>query len=323
MNHPLTLLFGLPRSGTTWFGKIFDSHPDTLYFHEPDSKQKLIFVPDTSDPEDGPLRHQFLTDYVESFPKIKSSHVNGKLPLFDKSYRFDVIKKLHHTNIVASKGVESLIELTLPCYSWLTSKQIRRAHWVWKSIESTRHLGLILSALPNTRSILITRHPCGQIASAIRGEREIPGFAQIEGSEDRGIFEKLAATNEAKEHGLSMDKFSGMHSMERRAWRWALPYEKAINETKDNNRCLLVRYEDVAKNPQYWAKSMLEFAGLEWSSQTEAFIQQSATQQNDDFYSVYKDSKITSMRWQKELTMGDASMIIDTVAKTIPGQLYV
>lgn len=28
------LLFGLPRSGTTWLGKLFDSHPDTLYRHE-------------------------------------------------------------------------------------------------------------------------------------------------------------------------------------------------------------------------------------------------------------------------------------------------
>ena len=30
------LLFGMPRSGTTWLGKIFDSHPQVLYRHEPD-----------------------------------------------------------------------------------------------------------------------------------------------------------------------------------------------------------------------------------------------------------------------------------------------
>jgi hypothetical protein len=37
--HHGILVFGLPRSGTTWLGKIFDSHPETLYRHEPDSWQ--------------------------------------------------------------------------------------------------------------------------------------------------------------------------------------------------------------------------------------------------------------------------------------------
>jgi Sulfotransferase family len=33
----LILVLGAPRSGTTWLGKIFDSHPDVLYRHEPES----------------------------------------------------------------------------------------------------------------------------------------------------------------------------------------------------------------------------------------------------------------------------------------------
>ena len=39
------LLFGMPRSGTTWLGKIFDSHPLVLYRHEPDTWQRLTDVP--------------------------------------------------------------------------------------------------------------------------------------------------------------------------------------------------------------------------------------------------------------------------------------
>jgi hypothetical protein len=38
---PIFLVFGLPRSRTTWLGKIFDSQPDTLYRHEPNNHPRL------------------------------------------------------------------------------------------------------------------------------------------------------------------------------------------------------------------------------------------------------------------------------------------
>lgn len=322
MNHPLTLLFGLPRSGTTWIAKIFDSHPDSLYFHEPDSLNKLVLFPHDSNSWDGAPRQQSMEKYVEDFIKLKSPHVNGKLPLFEKHYRSTLAQKLHHFNIITSKGSQSLFDIALPSNYWISHKNSQKAHWVWKSIESTKHLGLMLEALPTARSILILRHPCGQIASAIRGEKSVPGFSRIDASEDIEAFEKLAASDVGQRHNLSLEKFENMHPIERRAWRWALPYEKTMLQTQENDRCMLVRYEDVATNPLLWAQKMFEFAGLEWSSQTEAFVQQSASLQNDDYYSVYKDSQVTMTRWQKELSMNDASMIMDVVSQTLPGKLF-
>ena len=40
----------MPRSGTTWLGKIFDSHPVTVYRHEPDSWRRLDSIPLFPDP---------------------------------------------------------------------------------------------------------------------------------------------------------------------------------------------------------------------------------------------------------------------------------
>lgn len=45
MSQPFVLLFGMPRSGTTWVGKILDSHPGTVYRHEPDAGGTLNHVP--------------------------------------------------------------------------------------------------------------------------------------------------------------------------------------------------------------------------------------------------------------------------------------
>ncbi len=51
VNDRLVLVFGMPRSGTTWLGKIFDSHPETLYRHEPDAWGRLNAMPLLAQPD--------------------------------------------------------------------------------------------------------------------------------------------------------------------------------------------------------------------------------------------------------------------------------
>jgi hypothetical protein len=44
------MILGAPRSGTTWLGKIFDSHPRVLYRHEPDSVYRTVAIPSFNAP---------------------------------------------------------------------------------------------------------------------------------------------------------------------------------------------------------------------------------------------------------------------------------
>ena len=45
MNTGNIFIFGVPRSGTTWLAKIFDSHPATLLRHEPDTVNPTAAIP--------------------------------------------------------------------------------------------------------------------------------------------------------------------------------------------------------------------------------------------------------------------------------------
>ena len=61
----LILLFGMPRSSTTWIGKVFDSHPEEVYRHEPDSQFQLREILELlpSSPDPGRYREK-LEEYV-------------------------------------------------------------------------------------------------------------------------------------------------------------------------------------------------------------------------------------------------------------------
>jgi Sulfotransferase family len=79
------LLFGMPRSGTTWLGKIFDSHPRVLYRHEPDSWRRLE-MPIIACPVEQVRYERVLREYIESMPSIRADRVCGKRPQFPKEY---------------------------------------------------------------------------------------------------------------------------------------------------------------------------------------------------------------------------------------------
>src|SRR4026207_2139032 len=86
MKQPLILLFGQPRSGTTWIGKIFDSHPNTLYRHEPDSGSTLKNLPLIASVADCHKHRSTVTHFVDRLALLNNPRSAGTLPIFPKSY---------------------------------------------------------------------------------------------------------------------------------------------------------------------------------------------------------------------------------------------
>jgi hypothetical protein len=328
MNPPrFLLLFGTPRSGTSWLGKIFDSHPRTVYKHEPDRSWKDVsFAPPLADAER--LRIPILT-FAARLANISTAHAAGRLPVFAKQYRGRIPHSIHRLSVV-TVGLASAVGFRLPVLQCADVDK-RDVCVVWKSTDSLDRLGVILRTLEDCRAIRILRHPCGYISSVLRGEAQRKFISAVPASEDYGIMQILLQAT-AHPRGLTVDLLRQCHPVERMAWIWVLMNEKAAEDTASDDRCTWVRYEDVCRAPVSKVKELFNFCGLSWNSQTANFINASTlasqgrapqiSHQEQRYYSVFRDPLKSANKWKSELKPEDIERVYRVLRQSDLIRLY-
>jgi Sulfotransferase family len=319
MSRPLILLTGLPRSGTTWIAKMFDSHPSTAYFHEADRGTILRSMPLVPDVSEAETLKPMAEAFVDGLLATTNVHVVGSWPQFPKAYRSTSAAKFLELNTAASKLALAL-RLNLPVLPMVNYEKISNLHVVWKSVISLGRVGVFARALGGCRAIILLRHPCGHVASMLRGETE-HRFAYPP-SEDYTLFEILLATRSARNHGLTMKHLVSISPAERLAWRWVIMYEKSLEDTREVEGCRSVRYEDVCVEPESHARQMMEFCGLPWSTATSRFIRSSTATENKKYYSIFRDPLKSAMRWQQDLSEEEIEGVYRVVGESDLERLY-
>ncbi len=321
LKNPI-LLFGMPRSGTTWLGKVFDSHPDTLYRHEPDSGGALDdLLPMFPDPAEAEHYRTAIARFFQTLPTNRSIRVAGKLPLFPKSYQRPFAHQIRLGFVPSAKVLSRWISVeSLP--EFVANDRAATIRLVWKSIESLGRLGTLARVVPDARVIHIVRHPCGYVSSVLSGEAAglMPGA--VSASEDYGILELLLQTDGARRRGLDIAYFRKMQPVERLAWRWLLYNEKALAELSDLPNACSVRYEDLCRDPVGGYRSLFEFSGLDWSEQSAAFVDASTHSEKSAYFSVFKNPERAAFGWKSKLAEEDQARILAVVSGSRPGELF-
>ncbi len=316
----LICVFGMPRSGTTWIGKIFDSHPDTLYRHEPDSGRLgggflMGRIPLLAGRAQAPALAGDVTEVTAEILATRNARTSAKKPFFPKSYLSPLgfhARRLIASMVAAGSRIRS--DLTIPDFIRPQARAGIRP--VWKSINLVGCVGCFAAALPETRFIVIVRHPCGQVNSVLRGEATGKFIAATPASRDWGLFELLLATPAAAKYRLTLDDIKAMDAVARLAWRWVLFNEQAVSEARSLANCRIVRYEDICNRPLEQAKALFAFAGLSWSQQTEGFVAASTQRGGAGYYSVYRSPAEAAGRWRTQLSQEETARITDIVART-------
>lgn len=321
MKQPLVLLFGMPRSGTTWLGKIFDSHPDTLYRHEPDSRGTLNALPMFACNGDAEKHRLFLQEYVRLLPAIRDEKVSASLPIFAKRYYNAPQLALRKLLVYGTKAAARLLG-SLPVPDVVNVTDRSDVTVVWKSIESLGRLGVLTRLFPEARCLLILRHPCGYVSSVLRGDAKRKFESGTPSSEDWDVYRMLLELPVARQRGLELAAVKAMTPVERLALRWALYYEHALTETAGMENVLAVRYEDFCEYPQQETQKAYAHCRLAWTPETARFIADSTSHENTAYYSVFKDPKVAASKWKQQLSADDVGQIMQIVTRFQAGSYY-
>lgn len=315
----MILLFGMPRSGTTWVGKVFDSHSDVHYRQEPDSHLLLDkIMPLFAQTADTDNYAAALRDYCTTQLGVCSNKICGNGMAYPIDHVSTPAKWLQLGRINLNRNLE---RLTGRKRFWKAGVPALGQRLAWKSIESLGRLGVLLYVLPQNRAIIIMRNPCGHIASVLRGESR-GKFSATRAADDFNLLRMLLDTEYGRNSGMTLNELKTMSEEQRLAWCWVLFYQKALNDTRGRGNWAAVRYEEIFRAPDKACKALFDFVELGRNTQTEQFVSATTTTDSDSYYTVYRDPLKAAMKWQSELSDEQIRSITNVIEQHPAGQAY-
>ena len=294
------LILGAPRSGTTWLAKIVDSHPDVLYRHEPDA---IMPAPSPPTPE-------ILPALLSRWAAETGARTAAKRPHFRKSWQ---PAWAHSTRALFAAAVSAagrmppplnrLASLPVPDLAAHTAPRI-----AIKSINWAEGTAVLAQTLPASRTIFILRHPCGQVASVMRGNRESRFDLNTAGTDMP--FDEAATIRFAARSGNTEPAFQALPEAAKYAWAWRAFNEPTYVALAAQPNVHVVLYEALCSDPETLSRRILRFAGLDWNRQTEDFVSRSAAgQASGGYYAVFRNPIAAAEAWRTSMTQADQDAV--------------
>ncbi len=312
------LVVGLPRSGTTWTAKLLDSSPDVFYLHEPDSQRRIPCVPLAPAVEDAQHWQPFIDRFVESLFDTCSVNTCTKQPWFRK----ESIPRLSWNAKRISGMLSQRMGMKVRSFSTPAAVSQGRMSLVWKSIEFLGRAGLLARSATPVKVIQVVRHPCGFVASVLRGERKRKFQKVVPLSEDMGIFEIVVNMEIARKLGLTLNTMAACTPVQRLAWYWTIFNAKAARELRSMPQAAAVSYDTICVDPLSAVQEIFARTGLSWQTQTEKFVQASSDAGETSYYSVMRNSASAAKGWQQELSKQQTQEVLDIVGSVQEGSEY-
>jgi Sulfotransferase family len=314
----LVLIIGAARSGTSWLGKIFDSHPNVIYRHEPDDAIGQKELPLVCPVEDIPQYVEAARRCIARLTTVRQMKSAGTWPVFTKQFQRLPAPFIRRALVIAVRAVQE----ASPTAGWLKriaipdliSGDSSGINYVIKSISMLGDAALLATALPESRVIAVFRHPCGHIASIKRGMSD-----RIMGRD--GARPVILATPRARELGFTRERYQQMSVLDCHAWAWAFLHAKLFEETKDLPNVRLLRYESLCRAPVEQARELMAFAQLSWTQQTQRFVDETTRSTGRErYFSLFRNPMEAATKWKRELSADEIAHFTRIVEQVLPAE---
>jgi len=312
----IPFIMSAARSGSTWLGKVFDSHPDVIYLHEPDvvdrgyDKLPVWF-------ESAPTAAQIAAAgvYIDGLLTARSPRATGTRPHFAKHYRGPMSDAGRRGVIYAAKALEraglrrQAQRIHVPDFAAAGCPQ----RVVVKSVSALGRAEAIVKARGDVLyPILLVRHPCAYVASQLRGM----ALGVMEPDAPPG---PLLDTRAARRLGVREKVIAAEDEAEKIAWNWLLMNAEAFAAINALGGAT-VFYESLMQDPLGEVKRLFAAVDLPWARETEAFLSQS-WEQDGSYYSVFRNPETSVNRWRTELHEDMIARIAAITARDPIGEL--
>lgn len=302
------LILGVPRSGTSWLGKIFDSHPSVIYRHEPDLVVRPTDFPVPCPIEAVPQHVAAARRYVARLTRVRQVKTSGTRPVFAKPFQPFPAPLLRRILALGLRVSESIV----PRAEWprripipdFVHHRVAGLTYVIKSVNLLGAAVLLATALPESRIVVVFRHPCGQIAS-VKRQPSSPLFVG-------GMF------------GVTREGYERLPELDRIVRASALLHEKIFREAESVGNICLLRYEDLCCDPMEKARAVMAFARVPWAEETRRFIERSTRGGGRErYFSVFRDPMEAATKWKRQLDAAEISRYMAIVDEVMPGRFSV
>jgi len=305
MNISTYLILGYPRSGTTWFANLFNTHPDVVYRHEvigrcyqefPQELFKKLKI-DYSLTE---------SEYKKAIQIILSPNIESdRAPFFKKNHLTLNHPKFHYISWLASKA----LPFFRPLYKYMFFPRCSNLKLVIKETRSSMNMDSIIEGIRADKNIILFRHPCGAIASSLKGIET--GKMQPSSKTNR---ENWFNENKNRKYIIALDlgpsEILSLPEHEYLALRWRLQNEDYLEFSTKNSNNIYIHYEDFMIDQEVKVKTLFAKLPLSYDPGVESFILASSgvksskpllKDSSSNFYSVYRNEGFDPDKWKNSL----------------------